>query len=278
MKRTLALVFIVLLCVGAVAHFSTSDLEARAKIPENHNLASKSEAPALLPALPASSGRLVTAASTEPLAPRANGVISKRAEVLALARSDDPEDKFAAYKAAQACFDAREKYVHTPGDAPGDPGHLSLNPNAMKEQSLCGDLSTTEILQRLQWLEAAAAAGVRGAAQAFINGGPNGYGYSQNGDPTWESKISGFLEAGAKNRDVYALLVLSHRHESGPKELQDPLISLAYYELAMEASLEQRGRNLPQEEVVVRRLTAGLTPEQLAGLAAVKNTLLDKGR
>jgi hypothetical protein len=146
----------------------------------------------------------------------------------------------------------------------------------MKEPLLCGDLSTTEILQRLQWLEAAASAGVRGAAQAFINGGPDGRGYSGNGDPIWESKIPGFLEVGAKNRDVYALLMLSDRYESGPKGGQDLLVSLAYYELAMEASLEQRGKPLPHEDVVVKRLRAALTQEQLAKLNTVKDTLLNK--
>jgi len=70
--------------------------------------------------------------------------------------------------------------------------------------------------------------------------------------------------------------MLSDRYESGPKGGQDLLVSLAYYELAMEASLEQRGKPLPHEDVVVKRLRAALTQEQLAKLNTVKDTLLNK--
>ena len=204
--------------------------------------------------------------------------ISKRAEAVSLANSANPQDKFRAYKIIADCVDAREKHVANHGSDPSGAIEFNINKNSVNESTLCGDISTAEISQRMQWLEAAASHGVHGAAQAFINVGPGGFGHATTPDKEWESRALKYLDAGARNGDLYSLLNMSQRYESGQPEIRNPSVALAYYELAMEASRNQNGKPLYQEGAVVRRLQAQLTKDQLEAVPTVKDSLTRKAQ
>jgi hypothetical protein len=82
-------------------------------------------------------------------------------------RSADPHDAMQAYTAIFQCLLARRR-THDAELPPDEPGQDAV--------TLCGDLRSDQIQQRLNMLEKAARAGERYAAENFIQEGPSGNG------------------------------------------------------------------------------------------------------
>ena len=100
-------------------------------------------------------------------APAASVPSSLAAQVDALAHTGKPADAMQAYTIVLRCLLARRR-AHAPDQPPDDP--------AIAAPAVCGDLRSDQIQGRPAWLQQAALAGERGAAEDFIQEGPSGNG------------------------------------------------------------------------------------------------------
>ncbi|WP_431261133.1 hypothetical protein ACQ86G_14180 [Roseateles chitinivorans] len=203
---------------------------------------------------------------------------SKREQVLRLARSSSPMDKFSAYKIVADCVASKEKLIRVfAADSDGPPEQYMKAP-VDNESEHCGDISPAEIVQRLQWLDEAAAHGIRGAAQQFVTIGPDGHGHGDSDARNfeWEQRALRHFEAGARHGDVYSSLTLSDRFDIGGVGESNPSFALIYYELAAEAYQREQGKPLRGAVSVTSRLQSRLTKEELARVPELKRELLER--
>lgn len=128
-------------------------------------------APAAPPAAVASIARAPVIASmptlAAPSAPAASTPASFAAQVDAWTRTGKPSDAMQAYEILFRCLLARRR-AHDPTQPQDDP--------AIAAPAVCGDLRSDQVQGRLALLEKAARAGVKGAADDFIQEGPSGNG------------------------------------------------------------------------------------------------------
>jgi hypothetical protein len=119
----------------------------------------------------------------------------------AWSRSGDPHQAMQAYQAVFDCLLARRR-AHAPEIAPDKPRNAAA--------SVCGDLRSDQIQQRLAWLEIAARAGETDAASDFIQEGPGGNGVLQDlsmRDPTpptadWLARRTDYVERALQHCDT----------------------------------------------------------------------------
>lgn len=116
-------------------------------------------------------------------------------------RSGDPHQAKLAYDAVFQCLLARRR-ARAADQPPDEPGQDA--------RSVCGDLRSDQVQQRLAFLEAAARAGEKGAALNFIQEGPSGNGLLQDlatTDPTpptadWLSRRNTYIELALQRCDL----------------------------------------------------------------------------
>lgn len=122
-------------------------------------------------------------------------------QVDAWSRSGDAHQAKLAYDAVFRCLLARRR-AHAADQPPDEPGEDA--------RSVCGDLRSDQVQQRLAFLEAAARAGEKGAALNFIQEGPSGNGVLQDlgmNDPTpptadWLSRRNTYIELALQRCDL----------------------------------------------------------------------------
>jgi hypothetical protein len=173
-------------------------------------------------------------------------VETKQQAVDRLSKSGNPVDAFAAYNILRLCVDARKSdLLRAAREAEG------LKNQFPPSDQACGDLSPGQITSRLQLLERAAEAGVQGAAAAFADEGPGGFGYGvprQPGDAedaSFQQAMSHYIEIGAQHRDLWSLEAMTSKSEmSPPSGIPDYAAALKYLDEANEVSRQQTGSDL----------------------------------
>ena len=153
--------------------------------------------------------------SASPPPPAIPSVVeSKSNYVDRLAKSNSPSDAFAAYQTIANCTRTRmaqESVADRAAD--GQP------PDKETVYSACGDLSSSQISERLQLLRRATQAGIHGAAGAFLDEGPGGYGSEiqrSPDDPELLAYVKESQEAiaiGATYGDWWSLLSTSGNYQ-----------------------------------------------------------------
>jgi hypothetical protein len=156
-------------------------------------------------------------------APGASAAASLAKRVDAWSRSGDPRQAMQAYDAVFRCLLARRR-AHAVDLPPDEPGQDAA--------SLCADLRSDQVQQRLAYLETAARAGEKDAALDFIQEGPSGNGVLEDldtGNPTpptadWLARRTDYIERALRNCDlglaVYLGTNIRQRETRGSPTLQ----------------------------------------------------------
>ena len=189
--------------------------------------------------------------------------LSKSALVEKLSKSGSPVDAFAAYKLIRECVTSRRIETEVAQDP--DPGRRAkTTPPAVA----CEDISPGQVVSRLELLDAAAAAGVHGAALAFGLEGPDGYGVREGGDPRdsstaeWARRLTAQIEAGVKTGDRWSLMTMSNRYENGADVEKDMSKALSYWVAMVELEKARTGEVPSKAQNTLNRLKRTLTHEQ----------------
>ena len=189
--------------------------------------------------------------------------VSKSALVETLSKSGSPIDAFAAYKLIRECVTSRRIETEVAQDP--DPARRA---KAIPPAVACEDISPGQIVGRLELLDAAAAAGVHGAALAFGLEGPDGYGVRESGDPRdastaeWARRLTAQIEAGVKTGDRWSLMTMSNRYENGADVEKDMSKALSYWVAMVELERARTGEVPSKAQNTLNRLKRTLTPEQ----------------
>ena len=164
-------------------------------------LAASASRPIASPASATTAAMASASPTSEPLAASSAAPPSLAARIDAWSRSGDPHQAMQAYQAVFRCLLARRR-AHAADLPPDPPGEAAI--------AVCGDLRSDQVQQRLAWLETAARAGERGAAEDFIQEGPSGNGALEDlatEDPTpptadWRARRSAYVDRALANCDT----------------------------------------------------------------------------
>lgn len=179
--------------------------------------AASTPAPTVAPAAPPASvvgvARVPDIASmptlAAPSASAASTPTSFAAQVDAWTRTGKPSDAMQAYEVIFRCLLARRR-AHDPTQPQDDP--------AIAAPAVCGDLRSDQVQGRLALLEKAARAGVKGAADDFLQEGPSGngamidLGTHDTTPPTaeWLARRDDYIERALANCDQGLAMFLGH--------------------------------------------------------------------
>jgi hypothetical protein len=213
-------------------------------------------------------------AVTQSSAP-SDGTQGKSARLATLVASGNPADAFAAYNMTMDCVWARQRYQQAdlqPIGERSDETKAALADGTLmsKVAESCGDMTDTQIRDRLKYVEAAAAAGIPMAALRLSAEGPFG-------DPTalanrpddpavleWRQRVSGLIKLAADRGDLTAMASLSNMYESGTGIIgqKDPYKALEYATAKWELQKQLTGAASPYQEKLSAKLASSLTAEQ----------------
>ena len=211
------------------------------------------------------SGPGAPASAAQPVAPEAS--LSKRVD--RLSRSNDPHDAYAAYRLVRQCIEARGRALQGASDA------------ASSVAAACADLASDQIQARLVWLDRAARAGVRHAAEDYGTEGPQGLlvpGEAQRDSSEWQSRMAAYYDVGALNCDLASILSVVARYRLG-HYAADPSAALTTWAAAQECNAQHKGfADLPdpRDATVVPALSALLGPAQAAAAIAAGKADADR--
>jgi len=163
------------------------------------------------------------AAAQKPASSSVNATTSLAERVDAWSHSGDPGQAMQAYDAVFQCLLARRRA--RAADIPPDK-------SGQDAASLCGNLRSDQVQQRLAFLEVAARAGEKGAALDFIFEGPSGNGALQDletTDPTpptadWLARRNTYIDGALQHCDtVLAVYLGTSIRQGGTQHLVSTL-------------------------------------------------------
>jgi hypothetical protein len=136
------------------------------------------------------------------------------------------------------------------------------------EADACVGVTPAMIYERHQFLRQAAQGGIAEAAMDFYRDGPPGH---EAGDPIpadWAADAIGFLRASGEHGDTYALHTLASVYQQGQLVPPDTQKALTYKAamLVLHPYVLPGGSPVALEDTpIIKTLSAGLSPEQVAG-------------
>jgi hypothetical protein len=160
----------------------------------------------------------------------------------------NPDAAYRVYLAERMC-------AHIPEIEPGQGDILD------DETEACVGVTPSLMYERYQFLRQAAQGGVAEAAMDFLREGPAGH---AAGDPIpaeWVADAIKFLQTSGEHGDAYALHTLSGMYQQGQLVPPDPQRALTYK--AAMVLLQPNHAEL-ENTPIIKRLSAGLAPEQIA--------------
>jgi hypothetical protein len=140
----------------------------------------------------------------------------------------DAQAAFRLYQAEAICAHI-DQSIRKARVMEGSQREQSYRQIADDEVSVCTDATPALILERHQFLEQAAQAGIDEAKIAYLMEGAPGWREGEPIPPDWAKTAQGYLESAAANGNQSALYWLSQAYQQGALGVQkDPQRSLAY--------------------------------------------------